>query len=177
MKTKPVDNDHFDEAIDIDGSESVDSDQDNAPEQPTAVQVQAQQKQAQRVAQGVGTRALGNLDTEEFAKAPVNSIIPPNAYNPMHYSNLTVSAEISELFQYISRYHPHDIELETKLKPFIPDYVPAVGEVDAFLKIPRPDGNEEVLGLYLLVICFDIVRMNLLSILSILLCLKCNTSS
>lgn len=31
------------------------------------------------------------------------------------------------------------MELDTKLKPFIPEYIPAVGEVDAFMKIPRPD--------------------------------------
>lgn len=33
------------------------------------------------------------------------------------------------------------------LKPFVQDYVPAVGEVDAFLKVPRPDGKRESLGL------------------------------
>jgi len=37
--------------------------------------------------------------------------------------------------------------LETKLKPFIPDYVPAVGEVDASLKMPKPDGQKEDLGI------------------------------
>lgn len=37
--------------------------------------------------------------------------------------------------------------METKVKPFIPEYIPAVGEVDAFLKIPRPDGKPEHLGL------------------------------
>jgi intraflagellar transport protein 46 len=30
--------------------------------------------------------------------------------------------------------------LETKLKPFIPEYIPAIGEVDACLKMPKPDG-------------------------------------
>lgn len=34
-----------------------------------------------------------------------------------------------------------------ELKPFMPEFIPAVGEVDAFLKIPRPDKREEVLGL------------------------------
>ena len=33
------------------------------------------------------------------------------------------------------------------LKPFVQDYIPAVGEVDAFLKVPRPDGKRETLGL------------------------------
>jgi intraflagellar transport protein 46 len=43
------------------------------------------------------------------------------------------------------------MDLETKLKPFIPDYIPAVGEVDAFLKMPRVDGQPETLGLDVLV--------------------------
>jgi intraflagellar transport protein 46 len=42
-------------------------------------------------------------------------------------------------------------ELETKLKAFIPDYIPAIGEVDAFIKMPRPDGQPETLGLFVLV--------------------------
>lgn len=33
------------------------------------------------------------------------------------------------------------------MKPFIPEYIPAVGEVDAFIKIPRPDESVENLGL------------------------------
>ena len=33
------------------------------------------------------------------------------------------------------------------MKPFIPDYVPAVGEVDAFLKMPKPSGDKEDLGI------------------------------
>lgn len=43
---------------------------------------------------------------------------------------------------------PLDIDIKTELKPFVPDFIPAVGEVDAFLKIPRPDNREEHLGLY-----------------------------
>jgi len=39
------------------------------------------------------------------------------------------------------------VDLETKLKPFVPDFVPAVGEVDAFLKMPKPDGAKEDLGI------------------------------
>jgi intraflagellar transport protein 46 len=73
-----------------------------------------------------------------------------NAYNPADYANLQVSQEIKELFQYIQRYKPHQIDLETKVRPFIPDYIAAVGEVDAFLKVPRPDGTDEILGILLL---------------------------
>ena len=71
----------------------------------------------------------------------------PGTYNPVDYANLQVSSEIKDLFEYIQRYKPQKIDLETKLKPFIPDYIPAVGEVDAFLKMPKPDGNKEDLGI------------------------------
>lgn len=36
------------------------------------------------------------------------------------------------------------------MKPFVPDFVPAVGEVDAFLKMPKPDGTKEDLGITVL---------------------------
>lgn len=64
----------------------------------------------------------------------------PGTYNPAEYANLQVSSEVKDLFEYIQRYKPQKIDLDTKLKPFIPDYVPAVGEVDACLKMPKPDG-------------------------------------
>ena len=41
---------------------------------------------------------------------------------------------MKELFEYIQRYKPQKIDLDTKLKPFVPEYIPSVGEVDAFLK-------------------------------------------
>ena len=49
-----------------------------------------------------------------------------------------MSPEVHELFQYITRYKPHTVDLETRLKPFIPDFIPAVGEVDGFLAAPQP---------------------------------------
>ena len=42
------------------------------------------------------------------------------------------------------------MEIEAKLKPFVLDYIPAVGDIDAFLKIDRPDGRNEILGLNVL---------------------------
>jgi intraflagellar transport protein 46 len=42
-------------------------------------------------------------------------------------------------------------DLDSKLKAFIPDYIPAVGEVDAFLKMSRGDDQPETLGLITLV--------------------------
>ena len=34
-----------------------------------------------------------------------------------------------------SRYTPQTIDLDHKLKPFIPDFIPAVGDIDAFIKV------------------------------------------
>lgn len=36
------------------------------------------------------------------------------------------------------------------MKPFVPEYIPCVGEVDAFLKMPKPDGTKEDLGITIL---------------------------
>lgn len=36
------------------------------------------------------------------------------------------------------------------MKPFVPEYIPSVGEVDAFLKMPRPDTGKEDLGISML---------------------------
>lgn len=70
-----------------------------------------------------------------------------NGYNPADFEHLPVSADVKELFQYITRYTAQTIELDHKLKPFIPDFIPAVGDIDAFLKVPRPDGKPDNLGL------------------------------
>ncbi|XP_010141651.1 PREDICTED: intraflagellar transport protein 46 homolog, partial [Buceros rhinoceros silvestris] len=71
------------------------------------------------------------------------------------YDYLPVSSEVRELFQHVKRYAPKTIEIEHKLQPFIPDFIPAVGDIDAFLKeewwlVPRPDGRPDPLGLLVL---------------------------
>jgi intraflagellar transport protein 46 len=50
----------------------------------------------------------------------------------------------------MKRYRPQLIEIEAKLKPFIPEMIPAVGDIDAFIKVDRPDGAVETLGLNIL---------------------------
>ncbi|EPY88051.1 intraflagellar transport protein 46 isoform 2-like protein [Camelus ferus] len=84
-------------------------------------------------------------DDDEEHGAPLEG-----AYDPADYEHLPVSAEIKELFQYINRYTPQLIDLDHKLKPFIPEFIPAVGDIDAFLKVPRPDGKPDNLGLLVL---------------------------
>ena len=57
------------------------------------------------------------------------------AYNPKDYLSLNVTVEVRDLFQYIERYKPHEVELDTPIKCFIPEYIPAIGELDAFVKV------------------------------------------
>jgi intraflagellar transport protein 46 len=89
-------------------------------------------------------------EAKDEAKTSTDAAPAQGAYNAEEMSHLKVSAEIRELFQYIQRYKPHDVELETSLKCFIPDYIPSVGQIDAFLKVPRPDGVTADLGLKVL---------------------------
>merc|ERR1711934_757261 len=70
-----------------------------------------------------------------------------DGYDPAEFEDMECSEEIRELFSYITRYSAHNIELDQILRPFIPDFIPAVGDIDAFLKIPRPDGKVDDLGL------------------------------
>ena len=72
------------------------------------------------------------------------------AYDPTDYAHLQVTQEVKDLFLYISRYTPQIIDLEHKVKPFIPDYIPSVGDIDAFIKVPRADGKSDVLGISVL---------------------------
>jgi intraflagellar transport protein 46 len=54
---------------------------------------------------------------------------------------------LQDLFKYIGKYRPPAVELPTRLKPFIPEFIPAIGGTDEFIKVPRPDGRPDYLGL------------------------------
>ena len=80
----------------------------------------------------------------------VTTSSPPRALPEQAYAHLSVSAEVKDLFQYIGRYKAHDVDLESTFKAFVPDYCPAVGQMDAFVKVPRPDSDRDELGLKVL---------------------------
>jgi len=92
---------------------------------------------------GMGDGATDTEDDDDGVKVE-------GAYDPADYQGLAVSSDIKELFTYITRYTPVSQELETKLKPFIPDFIPAVGDIDAMIKINRVDGQDQGLGLAVL---------------------------
>jgi len=68
-------------------------------------------------------------------------------YRPEDFIHLLVSAEIKDLFQYITRFQPQEREMKTSFKCFIPELIPAIGSIDSFLKVPRPDGKPDELGI------------------------------
>ncbi|KDO32418.1 hypothetical protein SPRG_02895 [Saprolegnia parasitica CBS 223.65] len=89
--------------------------------------------------------------SSDAAAAPsAASINVPGAYKESDFAHLKVTQDIKELFQYIGRFKAQEIELETRLKCFVPEYIPAIGEMDTFLKIPRPDKEADNLGLKVL---------------------------
>lgn len=70
-------------------------------------------------------------------------------YNPDDYAHINnkVSREVRDLFAHITAYQAVTQELPSKLIPFIPDYLPSVGDIDTFCKVPRPDGKPDNFGL------------------------------
>lgn len=134
----------YDEAIEIAGSD------DNGVSTPSStVKAKRSKPSAEKLTEK--RPAINDTDSESETStedsASNKADLPVGAYNPTDYESLKVTPEIQELFQYIGRYKPHTVDVDVKLKPFIPDYIPAIGEVDAFLKIPRVDGKKDGLGL------------------------------
>lgn len=108
----------------------------NSTEQQHQYQ-QHQQQQLQGGGQGHNGGSGGGAQV--VANAGIVGIPPKkSAYNPQAYAELRVPDEIRELFGLITRFSPAPIEIETRIKPFIPDFCPATGEVDPFLKPFRP---------------------------------------
>lgn len=128
-----------DSASSSDESESDEEDEDEEESQSNA---HAAPSAAPHTSNSDG-RSTGSLN---------HAAIMANAsgYKESDFANLKVSHEIRELFQYIGRFKAQEIDLETRLKCFIPEYIPAVGDMDTFLKVQRPDGQPDFLGLKML---------------------------
>lgn len=73
-------------------------------------------------------------------------------YDPAEYQHLDVGEEVRLLFAHITSYTPRAVVLPHRLRPFLPDYVPAIGDIDAFVRVPRPDSGASgvLLGLSVL---------------------------
>ncbi|XKL60918.1 hypothetical protein PGB90_007975 [Kerria lacca] len=91
-----------------------------------------------------------DIDDDDDDDDDVQASVPGGGYDPKEFDQIPAPLEIKELFQYITKYSPQNIELEYKLAPFIPEYIPAVGDIDAFIKVSRPDNLASDLGVKVL---------------------------
>ncbi|XP_013415548.1 intraflagellar transport protein 46 homolog [Lingula anatina] len=152
---QPAYNEDGDEDDSEEGDETdQDDDDEDDDDDDQGVQMEGQ---TPRAVPSLNRDDLGRSDDDEDGEESDDEEEDDNlgmqavgAYDPADYEHLAVTPEIKELFQYITRYTPQTIELEHKMKPFIPDYIPAVGDIDAFIKIPRPDLKPDNLGLTVL---------------------------
>ncbi|KAJ3290974.1 Intraflagellar transport protein 46 [Borealophlyctis nickersoniae] len=65
---------------------------------------------------------------------PGNRIFPESTTG----SDGTLQMQLQELFTFISACKPETVDLTPELKCFIPDYIPAIGDIDPIIKIPPP---------------------------------------
>ena len=95
------------------------------------------------------SRAATSTTTNVSVSTASSSARSP--FNPREHAALSrAPADARELFDFIDRYRPRDVDPPADLKPFVPDFQPAVGDIDEFVKIPRPDGVADELGLRVL---------------------------
>ncbi|XP_052861923.1 intraflagellar transport protein 46 homolog [Anopheles cruzii] len=87
------------------------------------------------------TDSSGSVSDDE--KEPIKKLVEEKEFNPKLYENIDAPAEVKDLFQYIARYTPQRISIDYKLKIFIPEFIPAVGDIDAFLKVCPPGPVDE----------------------------------
>lgn len=134
------------EANESDIEESVVSESHHHHKQKkTGVVKQSKNSLAPEIITGRTSNTSG--ETEEITTTDDDNFNSETDARNLGYEELSVNQEIKELFQFIQRFNPFAIQLDFKLKPFNPEYIPAVGDADPFIKIPRPDNRLATLGL------------------------------
>ncbi|VDK47052.1 unnamed protein product [Gongylonema pulchrum] len=84
--------------------------------------------------------ALSKSPSSETMKLEMkNDGRPGEGHDQTNESLAPLGSDEKELLGYIEAYTAETVHIETLIKPFLLDYIPAVGDVDAFIKIPRPD--------------------------------------
>lgn len=107
--------------------------------------------------------ALHRAYKTEDGKNLQNKKVDDLEFNLKDYENVDVPGELKDIMQYISRlvlsvfiflvkflwlnsnlrYTPQRIDIDYKLQVFMPEFIPAVGDIDAFLKIVSPPPLDE----------------------------------
>ncbi len=160
-KASNLNNDQYDEAYDISDDESElllastppESDVEQEYKESIRREVEVPLPLVESRANGsddnaIKSDSIDELNLREGTSTTYHKV--KGEYDPAMYDNLNVSDEVKDLFEYISGYKPQRIELESTLKCFMPDYIPAIGDVDPYLKVPRPDGKRDKLGFQLI---------------------------
>lgn len=96
---------------------------------------------------GISSEDSDDSDRSERANKGINngnngkSGPTPGEYDPEQFTHLNVNEDVHEVLQYITKYVSQQLTLDLKFRPFIPDFLPSVGDIDAFLKVIHPDHN------------------------------------
>jgi hypothetical protein len=71
----------------------------------------------------------------ELCPSPFLSLSPSKLSLRIAPHILQVTPQVRDLFGLITRYKPQVTQLDTPLMPFLPEYIPALGEIDEFIKV------------------------------------------
>ena len=86
---------------------------------------------------------------EADEKQNKEQIKPSTEYDKINLDALEVYDEVKELFTFVTDFNPGDIELQTKWKIFVPEYIPSCGDIDAFIKVEN-EKSDKSLGIKVL---------------------------
>ena len=149
MSFQPSVMDDDSDAFGADAFNKDDNDDDSAEDETDDDYEHGPTKKASQM-YGGGQYSEDERDDENDDEDDDDVLQVEGVYDPREFDHLNVNQEISSIFSYIQKYKAQTIILDYKLKPFIPDYIPAVGDIDAFLKVTTPDESKEKLGLIVL---------------------------
>ncbi|CAJ0933885.1 unnamed protein product, partial [Mesorhabditis belari] len=97
----------------------------------------------------MGSKGGNHSDEEDDDDEYDDMDIPVNVKKKSKYNNgkYQFTDEEIELLEMMDEYQAEEIGIEPALKPFLLEFQPAVGDVDSFIKVPRPDEVEDNIGL------------------------------
>ncbi|XP_025417045.1 intraflagellar transport protein 46 homolog isoform X2 [Sipha flava] len=155
----------YDEEIDVRDAEDVDSGSDDSGSSSSSIgndssrdlRTPSAKQRKLLMSSGSGRRSRSRLRAVDCADPDEAAKEDPDDDYDVHEAQrdfnkdvdlLHLSQDIKDVFKYISMYYPQKTKLEFRLQPFVPDYLPAVGDADAFIKVIAPDPSVQVgLGL------------------------------
>ncbi|CAP38051.2 Protein CBR-DYF-6 [Caenorhabditis briggsae] len=77
-----------------------------------------------------------------YTSGDEGSRTPPPTGPPTNYTEDEIA-----VLTFIDAYKAQEVELRPQLRPFSIEHIPAMGEVDLFVKVPRPDDIDDNVGL------------------------------